>query len=32
MEAELTEHVGYEPHCEPHGGAANTRNGTILRR
>ena len=28
MEAELTEHVGYEPHCEPPGGAGNTRNGT----
>jgi putative transposase len=27
MEAELTEHVGYEPHCEPPGGAGNTRNG-----
>ena len=28
MEAELTEHVGYEPHCEPPGGGANQRNGT----
>ena len=28
MEVELTEHVGYEPHCEPPGGAANQRNGT----
>jgi hypothetical protein len=28
MDAELTEHVGYEPHCGPPGGAANTRNGT----
>jgi putative transposase len=27
MEAELTEHLGYEPHCEPPGGAGNTRNG-----
>ena len=27
MEVELTDHVGYEPHCEPPGGAANTRNG-----
>ena len=27
MDAELTEHVGYEPHCEPPGGAGNTRNG-----
>ncbi len=28
MEVELTEHVGYEPHCEPPGGAGNQRNGT----
>ncbi len=28
MEVELTEHVGYEPHCEPPGGDGNTRNGT----
>ena len=28
MEVELTDHVGYEPHQEPPGGAANTRNGT----
>jgi putative transposase len=28
LEVELGEHVGYEPHCEPPGGAANTRNGT----
>ena len=28
MEVELTEHVGYEPHQEPLGGAGNTRNGT----
>jgi putative transposase len=28
MEVELTEHVGYEPHREPPGGAENTRNGT----
>ena len=28
MEVELTDHVGYEPHCEPPGGAGNTRNGT----
>ena len=28
MDAELTEHVGYEPHCEPPGGAGNQRNGT----
>ena len=28
MEVELTDHVGYEPHHEPAGGAANQRNGT----
>jgi putative transposase len=28
MEVELTDHVGYEPHAEPPGGAGNTRNGT----
>jgi putative transposase len=28
MEVELTDHVGYEPHQEPPGGTANTRNGT----
>jgi putative transposase len=28
MEVELTDHVGYEPHHEPPGGAPNTRNGT----
>jgi putative transposase len=28
MEVELTDHVGYEPHREPPGGAANQRNGT----
>src|SRR4051794_1018004 len=28
MGVELTDHVGYEPHCEPPGGVANTRNGT----
>jgi len=27
LEVELTEHLGYEPHCEPLGGAANQRNG-----
>jgi hypothetical protein len=27
MEVELTDHVGYEPHQEPPGGAANQRNG-----
>jgi putative transposase len=28
MEVELTEHLGFEPHCEPAGGAANQRNGS----
>jgi putative transposase len=28
MEVELTDHLGYEPHREPAGGAGNTRNGT----
>ena len=28
MEVELTDHLGYEPHQEPPGGAANTRNGS----
>src|SRR3954464_3631642 len=28
MEFELTDHLGYEPHCEPPGGAGNQRNGT----
>ena len=28
MEVELTDHVGYEPHLEPSGGAGNQRNGT----
>jgi len=28
MEVELSDHVGYEPHQEPPGGAGNTRNGT----
>jgi putative transposase len=27
MSAELTEHLGYEPHQEPPGGTGNTRNG-----
>src|SRR5665213_425144 len=27
MEVELTDHVGYEPHQEPPGGAVNQRNG-----
>jgi len=28
LEVELTDHVGYEPHQEPPGGAGNTRNGS----
>ena len=28
MEVELTDHLGYEPHAEPPGGAGNTRNGS----
>src|SRR5512133_3836294 len=28
MSAELTDHLGYEPHQEPPGGAGNTRNGS----
>ena len=28
MEVELTDHLGYEPHQEPPGGAGNTRNGS----
>ena len=31
MEVELSEHVGYEPHCEPPGGAPNQRNGTTAK-
>ena len=27
MQAELTEHLGYEPHAEPPGGTGNARNG-----
>jgi transposase-like protein len=27
LEVELTDHLGYEPHAEPLGGAGNTRNG-----
>src|ERR671932_328433 len=29
MSAELTEHLGYEPHQEPPGGSGNTRNGSL---
>ncbi len=28
MEVELSDHLGYEPHQEPPGGAGNTRNGS----
>src|SRR3954470_12557882 len=28
MEVELTDHLGYEPHQEPPGGAGNARNGS----
>src|SRR6266542_3915713 len=28
MSAELSEHLGYEPHQEPPGGSGNTRNGS----
>ena len=28
LEVELTDHLGYEPHHEPPGGARNTRNGS----
>ena len=31
LEVELTEHVGYEPHAEPAGGAGNTRSGAASR-
>jgi putative transposase len=31
MEVELTDHVGYEPHQEPPGGAENQRNGTSAK-
>jgi putative transposase len=32
MEVELTDHLGYEPHAEPPGGAGNTRNGTSPKK
>jgi len=28
MEVEITDHLGYEPHCEPPGGSGNTRNAS----
>src|SRR3954462_5552941 len=31
MSAELTEHLGYEPHREPPGGSGNTRNGSTAK-
>src|SRR5262249_26926286 len=31
MPAELTAHLGYEPHQEPPGGAGNTRNGSTAK-
>ena len=32
LEVELTDHVGYERHQEPRGGAGNTRNGSTPKR
>ena len=32
MEVEITDHVGYERHQEPPGGAQNTRNGSTPKR
>lgn len=31
LAAELTEHLGYEPHREPAGGVGNTRNGSTAK-
>ncbi len=31
MEVELTDHLGYEPHLKPPGGAGNTRNGSTSK-
>jgi putative transposase len=31
LRAELTDHLGYEPHHEPPGGTDNTRNGTTSK-
>src|SRR5712691_9449258 len=31
LSAELTEHLGYEPHQEPPGGIGNTRNGSTAK-
>jgi putative transposase len=32
MEVELTDHLGFESHAEPPGGAGNTRNGSTPKR
>src|SRR5215467_6301942 len=32
LQAELIEHLGYEPHQEPPGGVGNTRNGSTAKR
>lgn len=32
MEVEITDHLGYERHHEPPGGAGNTRNGSTSKR
>jgi putative transposase len=32
LEVEITDHVGYERHQEPPGGAGNTRNGSTRKR
>jgi putative transposase len=32
LQAELTEHLGYERHQEPPGGVGNTRNGSTAKR
>ena len=31
LQAELTEHLGYEPHQEPPGGTGNSRNGSTAK-
>ena len=31
MEVEITDHLGYERHQEPPGGAGNTRNGKMCK-
>jgi putative transposase len=31
LSAELTDHLGYEPHQEPPGGVGNTRNGSMAK-